>query len=295
MEAGALTTERSHRSGDSPPRLVAPHGDPAPARGTVPMPEQTHDLRSNIGPYAMVPAWLLTAPISDRAVRLYGILARRANNDTGRCWPGRQRLANDCGGCSLDSIDRAMTELVELGAVTRQRQSVGPKGRAPNIYTVQFAPPPALVALLNTPDIEEVDREPAANPDEVGRSGAATVSREAAALSRPSDLDPENARADAPASPRPRPRDEVWDALVAVWGEPATDPERKARGKVVRQLKAEHLTNPAALVDRGRRARQRWSEATPNVLVTRWTDLDAPATTSVHEQASQHARGGGVR
>src|SRR5690606_40354045 len=36
---------------------------------------------------------------------------------------------------------------------------------------------------------------------------------------------------------RRRQRDEVWDALVELFGEPATDTNRKLRGKVVASLK----------------------------------------------------------
>lgn len=69
-------------------------------------------------PFALVPEWLLDADISDRAVRLFGILHRYGGAD-GKAFPGRKRLA-DRLRTSVDSIDRATAELVKVGAVIVQ-------------------------------------------------------------------------------------------------------------------------------------------------------------------------------
>lgn len=65
--------------------------------------------------FAIVPEWVLEAPISDRAVRLYGILRRYADQDL-RAHPGRRALAERLR-CSVDSVDRAVRELVQVGAM----------------------------------------------------------------------------------------------------------------------------------------------------------------------------------
>lgn len=234
--------------------------------------QQQKRVTTDTGPFSIVPHWLVLAPVSDRAVRLYALLARYADNATDQCWPARQTLADAMGGCSLDSVDRAVRELVQLGALDRQRRSQGPEGRASNLYTLRRVPPTGVSSTA------------AANPTQVSSTGAAQVDRTTAALTRPSELDPTRAR-------EGRPRDKVWDAVAEVWGAPATKAEQSLRGQVVRDLRREGLVDPVQLVERGRRARQRWEESTPRVLLTRWSDLAPEATTNVHDQVAQRESG----
>lgn len=65
--------------------------------------------------FAQIPEWVLDSPISDRAVRAYCVLARYANSDS-RAHPGRRKMA-DRMDCSTDSLDRALKELVAIGAL----------------------------------------------------------------------------------------------------------------------------------------------------------------------------------
>lgn len=85
--------------------------------------------------FCIIPEWVLYAPISSNAVRLYGTLQRYADKDSGECHPSRKTLADKC--ClSLSSLDRALIELVKIGAV-RKRQRVSANGDfTSNIYTV---------------------------------------------------------------------------------------------------------------------------------------------------------------
>lgn len=66
-------------------------------------------------PFAQIPEWVLDADISDRATRLFSVLHRYANSD-GRAFPGRKAIAERMR-CSVDSVDRAMNELVAIEAV----------------------------------------------------------------------------------------------------------------------------------------------------------------------------------
>lgn len=68
--------------------------------------------------FAMVPEWLLLAPgVTSRAIHVYAVLlATWANRSRGNCWPGRRTVAARMG-ISVDTFDRAIRELVELGAV----------------------------------------------------------------------------------------------------------------------------------------------------------------------------------
>jgi len=85
--------------------------------------------------FCIIPEWVLYAPISSNAVRLYGTLQRYADKDSGQCHPSRKTLADKCN-LSLSSLDRALIELVEIGAI-HKKQRLSDKGDfTSNIYTV---------------------------------------------------------------------------------------------------------------------------------------------------------------
>ncbi len=68
------------------------------------------------GSFAIIPEWVLDADISDRGVRLFGVLARYADVN-GNSHPGRKRICERLR-CSDASLQRALNELLSLGAVT---------------------------------------------------------------------------------------------------------------------------------------------------------------------------------
>ena len=53
----------------------------------------THPVRSDIGPYAIVPLWLLETGVSGQAVRLYALLAAKYADKHGAGYPSRKALA----------------------------------------------------------------------------------------------------------------------------------------------------------------------------------------------------------
>jgi hypothetical protein len=71
--------------------------------------------------FSIIPEWILDAAISDKAVRLYGVLARYADNETHRAYPSRETLAKRMG-CHAKSVDRAAAELIRIGAVTKKQR-----------------------------------------------------------------------------------------------------------------------------------------------------------------------------
>ena len=89
--------------------------------------------------FAIVPEWLLDADISDAAVRLYAVLLRYGQTSGARM-PARSTLAARMRKKSTDSIDRAMRELVELGAVVVQNRFDGGQ-RLTNKYLVRTSRP----------------------------------------------------------------------------------------------------------------------------------------------------------
>lgn len=96
--------------------------------------------RSDTGPFAIVPEWVLDAPISDRAVRLYGILSRYADDATGESWPSRRTLWTRIG-CSERSLDHARRELVGIGALEVEHRTAAEGDRTSNLWIIKRLPP----------------------------------------------------------------------------------------------------------------------------------------------------------
>lgn len=75
------------------------------------------DIVSDTGRFALVPEWLLLTSASDAAIRVYAIMAARwADRGDNTCWPSRATIAATVG-CSVDKIDRAIGQLVKVGAI----------------------------------------------------------------------------------------------------------------------------------------------------------------------------------
>lgn len=94
--------------------------------------------------FAIVPEWLLDADVGDCAVRLYAVLLRYGNSSGARM-PGRATLARRLRKRSTDTVDRAMRELVAVGAVRVEHRYAG-RQRLTNRYHVQTSRPGATGA-----------------------------------------------------------------------------------------------------------------------------------------------------
>ena len=95
---------------------------------------------SDLGPFSLVPRWVLDADVSDGAVRLYALLGDYADRH-GECWPGRATLAERLR-TSRATVDRRVTELEEAGALQVRRRG-GKPGEAwsSNLYLLRRLPP----------------------------------------------------------------------------------------------------------------------------------------------------------
>ncbi len=99
--------------------------------------------------FAIIPEWILHHPtLSDRAVRLFAVLDRYANDD-GTCWPSRVTLAAKMG-CSVDSLDRAKAELVDAGALEVVHRTGADGAPTSNLYILN-GEPPGVAAPLRLP------------------------------------------------------------------------------------------------------------------------------------------------
>jgi hypothetical protein len=136
--------------------------------------------------FAIIDEWLLDLDISDRAVRLYAVLARYADSETHKAYPSRGTLAERLH-CSKASVDRAAQELVDAGAMTKKQRH-----NSSIVYTLQVSSPmnrgvltgdeggsaPVMRGVLTSDDLtittelEPLEREPkndigAFTPDEL--------------------------------------------------------------------------------------------------------------------------------
>lgn len=93
------------------------------------------------GPFGIIPVWVLEADISDRAARVYGILARYAGAEGSSTWQGKNKLAETMR-CSRTSIDRAISELTAIGAVTYEERYAKNGAQLENGYVVHACPSP---------------------------------------------------------------------------------------------------------------------------------------------------------
>ena len=80
-------------------------------------------VSTQMGPFSIVPEWVLNRGLSSTALKLYIVLARFADWETGLAFPGRETLAERMKS-SEKTVDRAVKELVAaecIGKIFRGR------------------------------------------------------------------------------------------------------------------------------------------------------------------------------
>lgn len=116
------------------------------------------EVRRQRPPFATVLKWLLFSDVSDRAVRLYAVLDDRAGEDR-MVFPARRWLA-EALRCSVDSVDRAMKELVDAGAVRVQYRHRTDGGQTSNDYELLDGQAPETDHQPPVMDAEPPDDDP---------------------------------------------------------------------------------------------------------------------------------------
>jgi hypothetical protein len=76
--------------------------------------------------FALIPDWVLFSEISSQAIRLYLVLSLKAQSDSS--YPSPASIINDLHAKSLTAVQRAIKELVKIGALVIHQGS--------NNYTV---------------------------------------------------------------------------------------------------------------------------------------------------------------
>ena len=89
--------------------------------------------------FSIIPEWVLDANVGDCALRLYAVLLRYGNT-TGARMPARSTLAARLHKKSVDTVDRALADLVRLGAVQVENRWTGGQ-RLTNRYRIRISRP----------------------------------------------------------------------------------------------------------------------------------------------------------
>lgn len=205
--------------------------------------------------FAQIPEWVLYADVSAHAVRLYGTLRRYADKE-GRAHPSHRRLAEHIHA-SVATVRRSIAELVGIGAleVAERRDEEGRK--TSNDYLVLSAAPVTGEQYVPV----------------TGEQGVpVTGERGTKSQKEPEPEEPETTLAAS------RPRDVIWDALVAIYGEPAHDAERGRYNRAVRLLKQAGATpeQMAIAIAAARRHPEDWVRrlaGTPMAFATNWGEI----------------------
>lgn len=143
--------------------------------------------------FAMVPEWLLFSDLTAQAIRVYAVLARRANYRTKRAFPSHREIA-DKARCSIATARRALAELTELGAIEVKHRR-DDRGQTSNEYLVKVSRPLLMGEQAPLP----MDEQPSLSTGEQGplstgeRRNESHVEREVEVEKEPSPAKPVSA------------------------------------------------------------------------------------------------------
>ena len=179
-------------------------------------------------------------------------LAERCNRDTLICRPLIENVATDCN-LSDRAARQAIKDLCDSNVISRRRRRRSDGSLSGYDYVF--------------PRIQ-ISAQPAA-PD-AGSPAAGDAAQEPEV-----DLEPEELLAAEPQKrTNGRPRNEIWDALAHIFGEPTTPSATKGRGKVAAELK-EAGADPDEILKRAKSWPAHFNDATmtDHALARHWDTL----------------------
>ena len=161
--------------------------------------------------FSIVPEWVIDAPISAQAVRVYAVLCRYADKDDGTCFPSIRTLAERIH-LSESTIKRAIKELKTIGAIKSQKRFDKATGeQTSNLYTVMRS----KELIYDLPNVI----------DDTSPSSSETHKLESINHSHSLEENFED-------------RKLLWNALVdAIGYQPSTQVERAGWNKCIKQLR----------------------------------------------------------
>lgn len=216
-------------------------------------------VKSDTGPFAIVPEWVLDLDITPQAVRLYCLLARYADA-SGRSFPSRATLAKRLKVKDRKVVDRAARELEAAGALTivrRASTTEDPTDASTNVW---------MIHRLHRALPPEPHPSGSEAPPPSGSDAAQNENHHEREEPPPAAVAPGSAK-----SKKDRPRDPIFDALAAVF--PAvTRSEQSRTAKVAHELRALKPPPAPEIVERAARwVRNEWPNATVMAVGTNWT------------------------
>lgn len=104
---------------------------------------------SDIGAFSIMPDWIIRSMVSDRAKCLFALIGRYADRDH-EAFPSRRALAAVLR-TSVNSIDRATKELVDIGALEVLPRVDHAGDRTSNLYRLIYAQPAGVAPRMGPP------------------------------------------------------------------------------------------------------------------------------------------------
>ena len=203
--------------------------------------------------FSIVPEWVIDAPISAQAVRVYAVLCRYADKDDGTCFPSIRTLAERIH-VSESTIKRALKELKAIGAIKSQKRFDKATGeQTSNLYTVMRS----KELIYDLPNVI----------DDTSPSSSETYKLESNNQSHSLENNLED-------------RKRLWSALVdAIGYQPTTQVERAGWNKCIKQLreagaKADEIPSRVSQY----KTQFKGMTLTPYALVKHWTLLGESVT-----------------
>lgn len=196
-------------------------------------------------------AWVLDHSQSRGFARLVLIALANHANDQQEAWPAQRTIAREAG-ISAGSVPDQVRKLVGLGELEVVEQG---GARRSTRYRMTFAQ-----EMSNKPETRSGDERSARPRSEQNHQ-------------EPSKTDLLPTVVDLGA----RERNEIWDALVEVFGDPTTDSNRRLRGKICASLKRAGATHDQIML-RARAWPAHFDEAelTETALEKHWDRLGRP-------------------
>jgi hypothetical protein len=230
-------------------------------------------LRTQVGPFVMVPTWVLETCRDARAVQLYGVLAKFANRE-GRAWPSKASLMREMS-VSARTLDRAVAALKRIRALDVELKHRGDGAVIGCDYILRQVPPQHHIATDGEKDTTPTRgaRDPHVEDDHFATGGekaalthSATDGEKASvpfrqicqAISPPvatvyrgrtrsSELDPRTEESTPPAAAA-LPDQAIAEAFVGVWNttigaplQPVTLLTAKRRARIRQRLQEQPL------------------------------------------------------
>ena len=220
--------------------------------------------------------------LAHTAIRVYASLMKRADNETGHCYPGQRRIAKEIG-MSVGTVAKGLSQLEERGWITVER-SFGDDGRQNvNHYYLHFDRI-KTVSNSGTP-VSESD-----TPRGKNRNGDVSKNETELEplLTRPKELNK---------SEKQKNRTAMKDALIEAMGWNVNDVTKPQWGKIETAAKqpCDIGADPDQIENRAHfyRINFRGAAITPNASAPNSADLAAPRqpiTSRSVEQASEAQR-----